>query len=69
MEDCEFDVDFEDFDEAKEYILCAFTRVIDCLSYLCEQIRAAKEFEELDLGWWEPLLEKRDGDESKEPEA
>jgi hypothetical protein len=32
--------------------------VIDRLTYLCEQMRAAQKFEELDLGWWEPLLEE-----------
>ncbi len=67
MEDYECSVKCKDFDEAKKYALDAFETVIDRLTYLCEQIREAEDFEDLDLGWWEPLFEKIEGaDQSSE---
>jgi hypothetical protein len=49
---------FSDFAEAKEYALNEFQVVIDRLTDLCKQIREATSYEELDLGWWEPLFEQ-----------
>jgi len=63
MEDYEFNVTCEHFDEAKKYALDAFEEVIDRLTILCKQIKAAESFEDLDLGWWEPLFEKIEGDD------
>ena len=62
MEDFEHGVVFKDFGEAKEYAVTAFESVIDRLTYLCDQMKAAKEFEDLDLGYWEPLFEEIEGD-------
>jgi hypothetical protein len=64
--DCQMDeydhgVVCDDFGSAKSYALDAFETVIDRLSYLCEQIKAAKEFDDLDLGWWEPLFVEIEG--------
>jgi hypothetical protein len=58
----------EDFDKAKEYALDAFETVIDRLTCLCEEIKAAESFEDLDLGWWEPLFEKIEGDDQASEE-
>ena len=58
MDDYNYNVKCEDFSEAKEFVLDAFGTVIFRLTYLCDQIREAKEFDDLDLGWWEPLIEK-----------
>jgi hypothetical protein len=62
MDDYNYDVKCKDFAEAKEYVLDAFETVINCLTYLCEQIRAAEEFDDLALGWWEPLFEEIESD-------
>lgn len=56
MEDYDDNVQCETFAEAKEYALDAFETVIDRLTYLSEQIRAAEKFNDLDLGCWEPLF-------------
>ena len=58
MDDFDHAVVFEEFGKAKEYALDAFESAIDCLTSLCEQIKVAESFEELDLGWWGPLFEK-----------
>ena len=52
MDDFDHAVVFEEFGKAKEYALDAFESAIDCLTSLCEQIKVAESFEELDLGWW-----------------
>jgi hypothetical protein len=62
MEDFDYNVVREDFSEPKEYALDAFDQVIDRLTLLCQQIRAAGTFEDLDLAWWEPLFERIEGD-------
>jgi hypothetical protein len=62
MDDYDPVVVCEDFDKAKEYALDAFKTVIDRLTFLCEQIKAAESYEDLDLGWWEPLFVKIEGD-------
>jgi hypothetical protein len=61
MDDFDDNVVCDNFGEAKEYALDAFEQMIDRLAVLCEQIRAAGTFENLDLGWWEPLFEKIEG--------
>ena len=71
MDDYNYNVKCKDFAEAKEFVLDAFETVIDRLTYLCEQLRAAKEFDDLDIGFWEPLLEEiecdsRPAEDSKE---
>jgi hypothetical protein len=58
LDDCEYNAGFEKFDDAKAFAVDAFERVIDCLTHLREQVTAAKEFDDLDLGWWEPLIER-----------
>ncbi len=63
MEDYEFNVTCDHFDEAKKYALDVFETVIDRLTYLCEQIGKAEDFYELDLGYWEPLFERIESDE------
>ena len=42
MDDYNYNVKCKDFAEAKEFVLDAFETVIDRLTYLCEQIRAAR---------------------------
>ena len=71
--DCQMDgfdhtVVFDEFTQAKDFALDAFQGVIDRLTALCEQIREAESYEDLDLGWWEPLFEEIEGDnQSSEP--
>jgi hypothetical protein len=75
--DCQVDsfdhgVVFEAFGEAKEYALDAFESVIERLTELCEQIKAAESFEKLDLGWWEPLFEmitQEGGSRGEQPQS
>jgi hypothetical protein len=62
MDDFDGNLICDDFSEAKEHAVDAFEQVIDRLTVLCEQIRAADSFEDLDLGWWEPLFEKIEGE-------
>ena len=57
MDAYNYNVKCKDFAEAKEFVLDAFVTVIDRLTYLCEQIRAAEEFDDLDLAW-EQLIEE-----------
>jgi hypothetical protein len=66
MDGVEHHVVCENFGEAKACAVDAFELAIDRLTYLCEQIKAADAFEDLDLGWWEPLFEKIEGDSHAE---
>jgi hypothetical protein len=66
MDGVEHYVVCDNFAEAKQCALDAFDQVIDRLTGLCEQIRSADAFEDLDLGWWEPLFEKIEGDSHAE---
>jgi len=66
MEDFDDNLVCDDFAQAKEYAVDAFEMVIERLTILCEQIRAAGSFEDLDLGWWEPLFEKIDAGDQLE---
>jgi hypothetical protein len=68
MDDYDHNVDYETFQEAKTYALDAFEIVIERLTYLCEQMKAAEKFDELDLGWWEPLIERLGGSPEVETE-
>lgn len=52
------DVVFDQFDEAKAHVLHAFGEAMKTLRYICEGVEKAQSFEDLDLGWWEPLFEK-----------
>jgi hypothetical protein len=60
LEESDYAVTCETFDEAKEFVLDVFKTVIGCLTYLSEDIEAAKEFDDLDLSW-ESLIEKIEG--------
>jgi hypothetical protein len=67
MEDFDYNVVCDDFAQAKEYAVDAFEMVIDRLTLLCQQIRAAGSFEDLDIGWWQPLFEEIEaGDQLEE---
>ncbi len=71
--DCQMDgfdhtVVFDEFIQAKEFALDAFQCVIDRLTDLCKQINEAESFENLDLGWWEPLFEQIEGDNQSSEE-
>jgi hypothetical protein len=62
--------EFEEFEGAKQYVLHAFGQVITRLQHLSEQIEEAQSFEELNLGWWEPLFEQIEGESTgAEPSA
>jgi hypothetical protein len=63
LEDFDHEVICEDFGTAKECAIDAFERVIDRLMYLCEQIKAVDSLEALDIGWWQPLFQRIDGDD------
>jgi len=72
--DCQMDgfdhtVVFDEFTQAKDFALDAFQGVIDRLSALCEQIGEAESYEDLDLGWWEPLFEEIEGDNQSSEET
>jgi hypothetical protein len=72
--DCQMDgfdhtVVFDEFIQAKEFALDAFQCVLDRLSALCEQIREATSYDDLDLGWWEPLFEQIEGDNQSSEES
>ncbi len=54
------ETDFKSFDEAKEYVVEGLKRVVACLDELGKQVRRAGCFDDLDLGWWEPLIEEID---------
>jgi hypothetical protein len=56
------EVDFESFDEAKEYVVEGLGQVIGGLDDLRQQVSRAECFDDLDLGWWSPLIEEIDGD-------
>ena len=43
--------------------------MIDRLTDLCKQINEAESFEDLDLGWWEPLFEQIEGDNQSSEET
>ena len=71
--DCQMDgfdhtVVFDEFTQAKDFALDAFQGVIDRLTALCEQIREATSYDDLDLGWWEPLFEQIEGDNQSSEE-
>ena len=67
IEDFDYNVVCDNFAEAKDYTVDAFEMVIDRLSLLCQQIRAAGSYEDLDLGWWQPLFEEIEaGDQLEE---
>ena len=71
--DCQMDgfdhkVVFDEFTQAKDFALDAFQGVIDRLTDLCKQINEAESFEDLDLGWWEPLFEQIEGDNQSSEE-
>jgi hypothetical protein len=46
----EDEVRFDNFVEAKDYVPDAFKEAIDSLTGLCEEIREANHFEDLDQG-------------------
>jgi|GEM_PF-4022514 len=52
------DVEFTSFAELKDYVICGLAEQISRLSEIAEQVRAADRFEDLDLGWWSPLIEQ-----------
>ena len=52
------DVEFDSFAELKACVLIRLEAQINLLSMIGEQIRTANRFEELDMGWWSPLLEQ-----------
>ena len=52
------DVEFDSFAELKACVLIGLEAQIDLLSVVGEQIRTANRFEELDTGWWSPLVEQ-----------
>ncbi len=51
MEDFDDNVVCDDVGQAKNYAVDAFQMVIERLTNLCEQIRAADSFEDLEIGW------------------
>jgi len=69
MDGFDYTVVFDEFTQAKEFALDAFQGVIDRLTALCEQIREAESYEDLDLGWWEPLFEEIEGDNQSSEET
>jgi hypothetical protein len=54
------ETDFDSFDEVKDFVLEGLRRVLAELTYLTTQLRQAESFDQLDLGWWEPLIEEID---------
>ena len=68
MDGFDYVVVCEDCDKAKAGALDAFETVSVRLTYLCEQIRTAEDFDDLDLGWWEPLFKKIEGDDQSSEE-
>jgi hypothetical protein len=60
---------FDEFTQAKDFALDAFQGVIDRLTALYEQIREPTSYDDLDLGWWEPLFEQIEGDNQSSEES
>ena len=50
--------DFDDYSEARSYVIEQLQPWIDELQALLEELRRAEGFDDLDLGWHEPLLEE-----------
>ncbi|MGC1718195.1 MAG: hypothetical protein WA746_04350 [Isosphaeraceae bacterium] len=69
MDGFDHKVVFDEFTQAKDFALDAFQGVIDRLTALCEQIREATSYDDLDLGWWEPLFEVIEVDNQSSEES
>jgi hypothetical protein len=50
--------EYGSFDEAKEYVREGLSVVLAILGEISQQVSEAHTFENLDLGWWEPLIEE-----------
>jgi hypothetical protein len=57
---------FDSFEAAKDFVLDGLKTVINELTYVQERVDGAEDFDDLDLGWWEPLIEEVDEDEQDE---
>jgi hypothetical protein len=55
------ETDYARFEDARDFAAGVLEGVLDQLTNLVGQLRAAGRFEDLDLGWWEPLITRTDG--------
>ena len=59
MGEHEHDVKVATFERAKQYALDGFQTLIKRLTFMCEQLKAAEQFDDLDFGLWEPVIMER----------
>jgi hypothetical protein len=55
----EHDVRCDTFEAAKTYALEGVQTLIGRLNDMCEQLKAAEKFDDLDPSWWEPIIMER----------